>query len=101
MIKEMKIDFSKYSKEQLVESFESVDDEKYPENALEIYKLLRSKVDTDSELIDERYTHGNVFFEVIEAMEALLIFPTTTTPSRAEIEAKLIRVQSLEEQREA
>lgn len=40
----MKIEHAKYSKVQLVESLESVDEHQYPEIALKIYRLLLAKI---------------------------------------------------------
>lgn len=95
MNSEQKIDFSKYSREELIDSFERVDDQKYPENALEIYRLLRSKTDSEVDMVDDRYTDGSVLLKTIAGFIFLPFF-TDTKPTRSEIKEKLSRVQALE-----
>lgn len=46
-MKEYTIDFSKYNYEQLVDAFERVDDELYPQNALEIYQRILAHLNID------------------------------------------------------
>jgi len=41
---ELKVNFETYSMNQLFDAFEGVDDIKYPENALTIYRLLLEKL---------------------------------------------------------
>lgn len=92
---ENKTDFSKYSREELIDSFERVDDEKYPENALEIYRLLRSKTKSEADLVDDRYTDGSGLLKTIAGLIFLPFF-TDTKPTRSEMLEKLSRVQALE-----
>ena len=50
----MNIDFTEYSIDQLMESLEGVDDQKYPKNALVIYKTLLMKLSLDSNLVNAK-----------------------------------------------
>ena len=50
----MNIDFTEYSIDQLMESLEGVDDQKYPKNALVIYKTLLMKLCLDSNLVNAK-----------------------------------------------
>ena len=55
------VDFANYSKEELIESLESVNDKKYPENAIEIYSLHKSKLASEKMSIDDKYNEYESF----------------------------------------
>ncbi len=87
-----KMDFSGYSKEQLLDSFEGVDDQKYPENALEIYTLLQSKSESVSTLIEDRYSESS---GLLKTIAGFIFFPffTDTALKRSDMQEKRLRVK--------
>ncbi len=87
-------DFSGYSKEELIEALETVDDYTYPKNAVEIFSLLESKLRTEKGAIEELYEEEDgMLCNVLE----LLFFPIFSCQSynKAEMQEKLIRIRKL------
>jgi hypothetical protein len=87
-----KVDFSKYTKEELFHALESVNDEKYPENAVEIFSLLKSKLAFEKGSIDERYEEPEGLLELV----LIHIFSyRDDTFERFAMRDKLIRIRKL------
>ena len=90
-----KIDFSSYSKEELVGALESVDDEKYPENAVEIFSLLESKFISERESIDDKYNEENTLLENVFEIAFFPIFFTQGSIKKSQMQEKLLRIRKL------
>ncbi len=89
-----KIDFSGYSKEELIDALERVDDEKYPENAVELFSLLKSKLASEKESIDKKYSEDN---DILDNVLEFVFFPIFSGQSikKSEMQEKLVRIQEL------
>jgi hypothetical protein len=92
-----KVDFSKYTKEELFHALESVNDEKYPENAVEIFSLLKSKLASDKGSIDEKYEEPVGLLEnVLEYTLFRFLSHFDEDPiKRFAMRGKLIRIRKL------
>ena len=89
-----KIDFSDYTKDELFDSLESVDDELYPETAVEIYSLLESISKSDPESVDCRYKDDD---GVLEGVMEIIFFPVLSNqgPTKFEMREKLHRIRKM------
>ncbi len=89
-----KVDFSGYTREELIEALESVDDEKYPENAVDIYTLLQTKFSSEQVAIDEKYNEED---GVLENALELIFFPVFSGQDikKSEMKEKLLRIRKL------
>lgn len=87
----MELDFSEYSVEELFQSFESVDDIKYPDRALEILKLLMSKSRLSEEQILASYQTGT-FLSVIGSLPVFSLMANDIVNTNNDVSSKLNRL---------
>ena len=89
-----KVDFSGYTREELIEALEGVDDENYPENAVEIYSLLKIKLSSEKVVIDDRYHEED---GVLENVLEFMFFPVLSGQKikKFEMKEKLLRIRKL------
>ena len=74
----MNMNFTEYSIDQLMECLEGVDDQKYPKNALTIYKTLLMRLNLDSDLVGAK-TLGFENFLLLEIGLQAMIGGTLAT----------------------
>lgn len=87
----MKIDISKYTVEELFQSFESIDDIQYPERALEILKLLIDKSGLSDKQIPTSFQSGT-FLNIIGTLPVFSSIASDTVNTNNEVTYKLNRL---------
>ena len=71
----MKINFKEYSVDELFSSLESVNDERYPDNAVQIYQELLSRLDSKSLDLKKHGYGDNLIDEIV--ISSLIGYPLT------------------------
>lgn len=84
-------DFTSYSPEQLAEALETIDDKKYLEDAVAIYKLLEEKAEGRIAWIDDKYRDDGILDDILEFVAAVTLMELQ--PTKSAMREKLQRIR--------
>ena len=85
------VDYTNYSKEELFEVLENIDDILFPENAIKIYSILSNEFNVTESDILSRYQNDGALIGILK----LVLFPVLGAPAapKDELAQKINRIK--------
>lgn len=85
------VDYTNYSKEELFEVLENIDDLLFPENAIKIYSILSNEFYVTENDILSRYQNDGALISILK----IVLFPVLGAPvaSKDELAQKINRIK--------